>query len=64
MAPTPVTTTEPATGPHLPNSIEGPNAAARCGSASEERVGEVRHDLDQRHEWWLVQQYLEGLGEA
>lgn len=49
----------PSTGAHCPMRTVVPCAAAPSGSASDEGISQVLHDLNQRHELWLIEQYLD-----
>lgn len=46
--------------PHSPIAIEDPHARACHAPGGEEIVGEGRQDLNERHKWWLIEQYMKG----
>jgi hypothetical protein len=45
-------------GSHCPSAIEDQSAAACRPPEEREIVGEVRHELNLRHEWSLIEQYM------
>lgn len=51
---------EPTTGPSYPTAIEQACATAARPPNGVAHVGELSHDLTERHERWLIEQYLEG----
>jgi hypothetical protein len=54
-----VSTTPCSTALGAPPSIADDGAHSGDLTNSEERVGELRHDLSERHEAWLIDNYLE-----
>jgi hypothetical protein len=47
-------------GSNRPSSIAGHAACVRGSTDSELPVGDVRHDLHEQHERWLLEQYQPG----